>query len=116
MAECEGPAAVPRLADPVGVRRWPFSGCSHCSAGLFDERRRPPPPPLMPWSWPRDWFAVFDYEGPMEGIDGACRWLATTWPARAGLRLGNGPLFSLLHGVGEPGGPAKSSTGIAFTS
>ena len=93
---------------------WLLGGISQPWGWLTDEARefrclrlrerddRAPPPPLMPWSWPRAWFAVFDYAGPLDQIEASCEWMATTWPSRVGLRLGYGPLFSLLEGQGDP--------------
>lgn len=63
---------------------------------------RAPPAPLIPWSWPRDWFAIFGYQGPLDQIDAACRWMAWRWPEQVGVRLGYGPLFSLLEGMADP--------------
>ncbi|MEM6930050.1 MAG: AraC family transcriptional regulator [Myxococcota bacterium] len=67
-----------------------------------DRDDRAPPPPLVPWSWPRDWFAVFDYDGPLDQIEAACSWMASRWPERVGVRLGYGPLFSLLEAMTDP--------------
>ena len=55
--------------------------------------------PLVPWRWPRRRYAVFDYTGPQHGIAPACRWMAGSWPQRAGVKLGYGPLLSLLRDV-----------------
>ena len=68
---------------------------------LVDEDLPPPAPPLMVWRCPEQWFATFDYHGPIDGIASVCEWLVSTWIPRAGLRFGYAPLISLLKSFGE---------------
>ena len=101
MCPPDGPWQLGGIAQPWG---WLSEGAPRELRCLRrrDGDDRSPPPPLVPWSWPRDWFATFDYDGALDGIEAACRWMAAVWPGRVGVRLGYGPLFSLLEGVADP--------------
>ena len=103
LAACppDGPWQIGGIAQPWGWLTDEGAREFRCLR-MREPDRRPPPPPLMPWGWPRDWFAVFDYEGPMDQIDVACRWMAAVWAERVGLRLGYGPLYSLLDRFDDP--------------
>lgn len=97
----DGPWQVGGIAQPWG---WLTEDASRelRVLRLRPHDPRPPPPPLMPWGWPRDWFAIFDFAGPLHQIEAACRWMAAVWPERVGLRLGYGPLYSVLEQLADP--------------
>ncbi|MEN0062227.1 MAG: AraC family transcriptional regulator [Myxococcota bacterium] len=106
----DGPWQLGGLAQPWG---WLASETSREARELrclrlTDAIERTLPPPLVRWSWPRDWFAVFDYQGPLDGISGVCQWMAAAWPERVGLRLGYGPLISRLEGLSDPTQPVSA--------
>ncbi|MEO0600017.1 MAG: AraC family transcriptional regulator [Myxococcota bacterium] len=97
----DGPWQMGGIAQPWGWLTEEATREFRCLR-LRERDDRAPPPPLVPWSWPRDWFAVFDFEGPLDQIEAACGWMARWWPERVGLRLGYGPLFSLLETMADP--------------
>jgi AraC-like DNA-binding protein len=58
--------------------------------------------PMFPWRSTPDWYASFDYEGPLEAVHPLFEWLMMTWIPGAGLRPAFLPMVSQLHSLGDP--------------
>jgi AraC-like DNA-binding protein len=109
----DGPWQLGGLAQPWG---WHTSSADkefRCLR-LVPWDAPPPPPPLLPWRMAPRWFAIFTFEGALEGVDPACRWMAERWAPASGLRLAYGPLLSLLEGL-VPGGPIRARLHLAVS-
>ena len=58
--------------------------------------------PHFPWRSTPDWYATFDFEGPLEAVHPLFEWLMLTWIPAAGLRPAFLPMVSQLHSLGDP--------------
>ncbi|MBK8253245.1 MAG: helix-turn-helix transcriptional regulator [Polyangiaceae bacterium] len=56
-----------------------------------------PPAPLLPWRFPRGFFACFEFNGPASHIATCCGFLVDRWIPSAGLRAAFASLFTLVE-------------------
>lgn len=54
-------------------------------------------PPLLPWRSMPEWYATFEYEGPIDAVHPVFDWIMREWIPRAGLRPAFLPMIGQLE-------------------